>query len=230
MPTSDQMPRQFDYIVAGGGSAGSIVASRLSENPKNQVLLLEAGPEDRSLWSRIPLGFGLILFNDKYIWQDYKTSAEPGLKGRSFQLPAGKLIGGSGAINGLIHVRGTKDDYRAWVAAGAEGWGWDDVLPFHKKYENSYRGGTELHGTTGPIVIESARWKTPLADAYIETAARVLGTGTDVDFNSGSPEGIRLLGCRDRQRRSFLHLPDHPQGGSQALQPHRRDPGIRHED
>lgn len=183
------LPRQFDYIVAGGGSAGSIVASRLSENPKNQVLLLEAGPEDRSPWSRIPLGFGLILFNDKYIWQDYKPSAEPGLQGRSFQLPAGKLVGGSGAINGLIHVRGTKDDYRAWVAAGAEGWGWDDVLPFHKKYENSYRGDTDLHSTKGPIGIEKARWKTPLADAYIDTAARVLGTGTDVNFNSGSPEG-----------------------------------------
>ena len=183
------LPRQFDYIVAGGGSAGSIVASRLSENPKNQVLLLEAGPEDRSLWSRIPLGFGLILFKDKYIWQDYKTTAESGLKGRSFQLPAGKLVGGSGAINGLIHVRGTKSDYRAWVEAGAEGWDWDDVLPYHKRYENSYRGDTDLHSTKGPIGIEPARWKTPLADAYIDTAAKVLGTGKDVDFNSGSPEG-----------------------------------------
>nr|WP_275693483.1 GMC family oxidoreductase N-terminal domain-containing protein [Nocardioides sp. TF02-7] len=129
------------------------------------------------------------MFNDKYIWQDYETSAEPGLKGRSFQLPAGKLVGGSGAINGLIHVRGTKDDYRAWVESGAEGWGWDDVLPFHKRYEDSYRGDTGLHGTGGPIAVENARWKTPLADAYIDTAARVLGTGKHVDFNSGSPEG-----------------------------------------
>jgi len=184
-----QLPRQFDYIVAGAGSAGSIVASRLSENPDNQVLLLEAGPEDRSLWSRIPLGFGLILFNDKYIWQDYATSSEAGLNGRAFQLPAGKLVGGSGAINGLIHVRGTKSDYRAWVQAGAEGWDWDDVLPYHKKYERSYRGENDLHGTTGPITIEKARWKTPLADAYIDTASEVLGTGKNVDFNSGSPEG-----------------------------------------
>lgn len=183
------LPRQFDYIVAGGGSAGSIVASRLSEDPKNQVLLLEAGPEDHSLWTRIPLGFGLILFKPKYIWQDYKTGIEKGLKGRSFDLPAGKLLGGSGAVNGLIHVRGTKSDYKAWVEAGAEGWDWEDVLPYHRKYENSYRGEGPLHGGSGPISVEKARWQNPLADAYIDTAARYLGTGTDVDFNSGSPEG-----------------------------------------
>src|SRR4051812_17158745 len=101
------LPRQFDYIVVGAGSAGSIVASRLSEDSRNQVLLVEAGPEDRSLWSRIPLGFAKILFDHKYTSWDYQTEPEQELKGRRYALPYGKLVGGSSAINGLVHVRGT---------------------------------------------------------------------------------------------------------------------------
>lgn len=184
-----ELPRQYDFIVVGAGSAGAVVASRLSENPRHQVLLLEAGPEDRSPWSRIPLGFGLILFNDKYIWQDSETTPEADLKNRRYPLPSGRLVGGSSAINGLIHVRGTKEDYQAWVEAGAEGWCWDEVLPFHKKYETHHLGASELHGGDGPISVERARWKTPLADSFIDTASQVLGTGKHVDFNSGSPEG-----------------------------------------
>ncbi|MEW1947874.1 GMC family oxidoreductase N-terminal domain-containing protein [Pseudarthrobacter sp902506025] len=183
------LPRQFDYIVVGAGSAGSVVASRLSENPVNQVLLIEAGPEDKSLWSRIPLGFAKIIFNHKYTSWDYQTEPERQLKERRYALPYGRLVGGSSAINGLVHVRGTKSDYQAWVDAGAQGWGWDDVLPFHKRYEADHRGDTAVHGGHGPIGIERARWANPLADAYIDAASKVLGTGKHVDFNSGEPEG-----------------------------------------
>lgn len=183
------LPRQFDYIVVGAGSAGSVVASRLSEDPHNQVLLIEAGPEDKSLWSRIPLGFAKILFNDTYTSWDYQTEPEQQLNNRRYALPFGKLVGGSSAINGLVHVRGTKSDYQAWVDAGAEGWGWDDVLPFHKRYESDHRGESAVHGGSGPIGIESARWKNPLADAYIDAASKVLGSRKHVDFNSGEPEG-----------------------------------------
>jgi len=183
------LPRQFDYIVIGAGSAGSIVASRLSENPRNQVLLVEAGPEDRSLWSRIPLGFAKIIFNHKYTSWDCQTEPEQQLKGRRYALPYGRLVGGSSAINGLVHVRGTKSDYQAWADAGAEGWGWDEVLPFHKRYEADHRGDSPVHNGRGPIGIERARWRNPLADAYIDAASRTLGTRKHVDFNSGEPEG-----------------------------------------
>ncbi|QCU79598.1 choline dehydrogenase (plasmid) [Citricoccus sp. SGAir0253] len=183
------LPRQFDFIVVGAGSAGSVVASRLSEDPRNQVLLLEAGPEDKSLWSRIPLGFAKIIFNHRYTSWDYQTEPEKHLKGRRYALPYGRMVGGSSAINGLVHVRGTKSDYRAWVDAGADGWAWEDVLPFHRRYEADHRGESAVHGGNGPIGIERARWKNPLADAYIDAASRVLGTGKHVDFNSGEPEG-----------------------------------------
>jgi len=102
--------RHFDHIVVGAGSAGAIVAARLSENPAKHVLLLEAGPEDRNVWSKVPLGFAKILFNPKYMWQDQETAQEPDLGGRRYALPAGKVLGGSSAINGLIQVRGNPGD------------------------------------------------------------------------------------------------------------------------
>lgn len=183
------LPRQFDYIIVGAGSAGAVVAARLSEDPRNQVLLIEAGPEDRSLWSRIPLGFGKIIFDKKYTSWDNQTEPEEAINGRRYALPYGRLVGGSSAINGLVHVRGIKRDYRDWVEAGAEGWTWEDNLPFHRRYESDHRGNTALHGADGPIGIERARWKNPLADAYIDTASKVLGSGKNVDFNSGEPAG-----------------------------------------
>lgn len=185
----DHLPRQFDYIVVGAGSAGAVVAARLSENAQNQVLLIEAGPEDKSLWSRIPLGFGKIIFNKKYTSWDHQTEPEDSNNGRRYALPYGRLVGGSSAINGLVHVRGIKRDYQDWVDAGAEGWSWEDNLPFHRRYESDHRGNTPLHGANGPIGIEKARWQNPLAEAYIDTASKVLGAPRDVDFNSGEPEG-----------------------------------------
>jgi choline dehydrogenase len=204
------LPRQFEYIVVGAGSAGAVVASRLSENPRNQVLLIEAGPEDKSLWSRIPLGFAKIIFDKKYTSWDHQTEPEDAINGRRYALPYGRLVGGSSAINGLVHVRGTRSDYDAWVEAGAEGWSWEENLPFHRRYEADHRGNTPLHGADGPIGIERARWKNPLADAYIDTAAKVLGTPRNVDFNSGEPSGSGYWdlathrGVRSSTSRTFL--------------------------
>ena len=180
---------EYDYIVVGAGTAGAIVATRLTEDPNTTVLLLVAGPEDRSYWSRIPLGFAKIIFDEKYMWRKHMTEPEPHLHNRSFPLPHGKLIGGSSAINGLVHVRGPRSDMDTWEKMGAEGWGFESVLPYFKKYENYEGGDDRYHGRSEPIGIEPARWPNPLADAFIDAATRVLGVPRNRDFNGESVEG-----------------------------------------
>jgi len=186
---SDQAT-SYDYIVVGAGSAGAIVAARLSEDPGTRVLLIEAGPEDRNLWSRVPLGFGKIIFDRDYMWWNHTTEPEPGLNNKQYPLPHGKVVGGSSAINGLVHVRGTRLDYDTWKERGADGWGYDDVLPYFKKHEHHRRGATEYHGADGPLGIEPARWKNPLADAFLETAAHTLGLPRNDDFSGADAAGV----------------------------------------
>ncbi|MBN2732450.1 MAG: GMC family oxidoreductase N-terminal domain-containing protein [Balneolaceae bacterium] len=181
--------KTYDYVVVGAGSAGAIVATRLSEDPDKEVLLLEAGPEDDSYWSKIPLGFAKILFIDKYMWRNHQTEPEPGLKNKQYPLMHGKLLGGSSAVNGLVHVRGTSFDYNSWEKDGAEGWGYKDVLPYFKKYERDHRGEDEYHGEDGPIGIEKARWQNPLADDFIDAAANTLNIPHNDDFNRPAIEG-----------------------------------------
>lgn len=180
--------KNYDYVIVGAGSAGAIVAARLSEDPDKKVLLLEAGPEDNSFWSKIPLGFAKILFKEKYMWWNHETEPEPGLKNQQYPLPHGKLLGGSSAINGLVHVRGSSFDYDTWEKQGAKGWSYKDVLPYFKKYEKDHRGAGKYHGGDGPIGIERARWKNPLADAFIDTAAGTLDISHNDDFNSPNIE------------------------------------------
>ncbi|MDR8390034.1 GMC family oxidoreductase N-terminal domain-containing protein [Aliifodinibius sp. S!AR15-10] len=179
----------YDYVVVGAGSAGAIVAARLSEDPDTEVLLLEAGPEDDSFWSKIPLGFAKILFDENYMWLDQETEPEPGLNDKQYPLPHGKLLGGSSAINGLVLVRGAPHDYNSWAENGAEGWSYEEVLPYFKKYESHEGGADEYHGGDGPIGVEQARWKNPLADDFIDTTINTLGIPRNNDFNSPDIEG-----------------------------------------
>lgn len=178
---------EFDFIVIGAGSAGCAMAGRLSEDGTRRVLLIEAGPTDTNPWIRIPLGYGKLFKDSRVNWQ-YWSAAEPGLNGRSIYNPRGKVLGGSSAINGLVYVRGQRQDFDAWAAAGNVGWGYDDVLPFFKKAEHFEGGASEWHGVSGPLAVSGVRQTHPLCDAYIESAG-ALGFPKYHDFNAESQEG-----------------------------------------
>ena len=145
---------EFDYIIVGAGSAGCVLANRLSANGKHSVLLLEAGPKDSNIWIHVPLGYGK-LFKEKTVNWMYQTEPEPELKGRQVFQPRGKTLGGSSSINGLLYVRGQHEDYDRWRQHGNAGWGYDDVLPYFKKAENQTRGADQYHGTGGPLPVSN---------------------------------------------------------------------------
>ena len=162
---------EFDYVIVGAGSAGCVLANRLSADGRNSVLLLEAGPKDTNLWIHVPLGYGK-LFKDKTVNWMYQTEPEPGLDGRTVFQPRGKVLGGSSSINGLLYVRGQHQDYDRWRQRGNAGWGYDDVLPYFKKAENQQRGADEFHGVGGPLPVSDWRHADPLSEAFVVAAAR----------------------------------------------------------
>lgn len=184
--SSSETP-EFDYIIVGAGSAGCVLANRLSADGKHSVLLLEAGPKDSNLWIHVPLGYGK-LFKDKTVNWMYQTEPEPGLDGRTIFQPRGKVLGGSSSINGLLYVRGQHEDYDRWRQHGNGGWGYDDVLPYFKKAENQARGADEFHGVGGPLPVSDSRHGDPLSDAFIAAAAET-GIPVNKDFNGASQEG-----------------------------------------
>jgi choline dehydrogenase len=182
------LPETYDFIIVGAGSAGCVLANRLSTNPTNKVLLVEAGPEDSNFWIKIPLGFGKTLQNPKVNWL-FESEPEPKLNGRKDFLPRGKTLGGSSSINGMIYMRGQSADYDHWAQLGCRGWAYDDVLPYFKKAENNKRGADEYHGTDGPLTVSDLTEKTIFSKAMI-AAGKEIGLPENPDFNGAEQEGI----------------------------------------
>src|SRR6201996_6882074 len=178
---------EFDYVIVGAGSAGCVLANRLSADGKHSVLLLEAGPKDSNPWIHIPLGYGR-LFKEKTVNWMYQTEPEPGLNGRNVFQPRGKVLGGSSSINGLLYVRGQHEDYDRWRQRGNVGWGYDDVLPYFKKAEDQTRGGDEFHGAGGPLPVSDWSHADPLSAACVDAAEQV-GIPRNSDFNGATQEG-----------------------------------------
>lgn len=181
------MAEQFDYIVVGAGSAGSTLAGRLSENPQTRVLLLEAGPADRSFWIHLPIGYGKTMWSKRYNWCFY-TDPDPNMNGRRIYWPRGKTLGGSSSINGLIYIRGQREDYDHWKALGNEGWGFDEVLPYFVRSEANQRGASTYHGGDGPLRVSDVGARHELIEAFIDGAGQ-LGVPRTEDFNGAAQEG-----------------------------------------
>ena len=181
------MAEQYDYIVVGAGSAGSALAGRLSEDPHTRVLLLEAGPADRSFWIHLPIGYGKTMWSKRYNWC-YHTDPDPNMNGRRIYWPRGKTLGGSSSINGLIYIRGQREDYDHWAALGNEGWGYNDVLPYFVRSEQNQRGASRYHGGSGPLKVSDIGARNELIEAFIEGAGQ-LGVPRTDDFNGEAQEG-----------------------------------------
>ncbi|MGI4807869.1 MAG: GMC family oxidoreductase, partial [Janthinobacterium lividum] len=160
---------QCDVLVIGGGTAGCIMAARLSEDPAIRVILLEAGPPDRDPWIHIPAGYARLFASGRYDWK-FATEPEAELGGRSVNWPRGRVLGGSGSINGLVFLRGSPHDYDRWAQAGARGWSYQDVLPTFKRIENWTGPASEHRGTDGPITVSEPAKLSLGAAAFIETA------------------------------------------------------------
>lgn len=179
---------EYDYVIVGAGSAGCVLANRLSENGRHKVLLLEAGPKDNYLWIHIPIGYGKTMFHKSYNWGFY-TDPEANMHDRKIYWPRGRGLGGSSSINGLIFIRGQSDDYDRWAQSGNAGWDWKSVLPYFVKSEHNSRGASATHGGDGPLWSSDIREKSELMEAIIRGAGE-LGVGRTDDFNSGDQEGV----------------------------------------
>jgi choline dehydrogenase-like flavoprotein len=196
-----QIEGEFDFIVVGAGTAGCIVANRLSANPAHRVLLLEAGGSDNWIWFHIPVGYLFAIGNPRSDWM-FRTEPEPGLNGRSLAYPRGKVIGGSSAINAMISMRGQAADYDHWRQLGLNGWGWDDVRPAFRRLEDHFLGDSEHHGAGGGWRIEAARLSWPILDAVTDAAGQ-MGIPRTADFNTGDNEGVGYFHVNQKRGRRW---------------------------
>jgi choline dehydrogenase len=202
MNKADETPiGSFDYIIVGAGSAGCVLANRLSADPEVSVLLLEAGGKDDYIWIKIPVGYLYTINNPRTDWC-FKTAATPGLNGRSLGYPRGRVLGGSSSINGMIYMRGQARDYDGWRQLGNTGWGWDDVLPYFLRSEDYAWGADEMHGAGGEWRVEGLRLNWEILDAFREAAAEV-GIPKTEDFNRGDNEGCGYFKVNQYQGRRW---------------------------
>jgi choline dehydrogenase-like flavoprotein len=191
----------FDYVVVGAGTAGCIVANRLSADPSKRVLILEAGGKDNWIWFHIPVGYLFAIGNPRSDWM-FKTEAEPGLNGRALSYPRGKVIGGCSAINAMISMRGQAADYDHWRQLGLSGWSYDDVLPVFRRLEDHFLGENEHHGVGGGWRIEAPRLSWAILDAVGE-AAQEMGIRKIPDFNTGDNEGVSYFHVNQKRGRRW---------------------------
>jgi len=203
------MQEKYDYIIVGAGSAGCLLANRLSANPDNSVLLIEAGRKDDNLWLHVPVGYFKTMNNPKFDWM-YKLEKDKGLNNRRIDWPRGKVLGGSSALNGLLYIRGDRHDYDNWKDLGNKGWGYDDVLSYFKKFECQENGENEYHGVDGELKVSNLRLRRKIADLFIK-ASEEIGIPYNPDCNGEKQEGVGYFqqtsfkGFRRSSYRSFLN-------------------------
>ena len=197
MVADPEPAESWDYIIVGAGTAGCLLANRLSEDPGTRVLLLEAGGKDNYVWVRIPVGYLYCMGNPRTDW-GFKTRPEPGLGGRAIAYPRGRILGGCSSINGMIYMRGQARDYGHWRQLGLTGWGWDDVLPYFRRHEDYYAGPDDLHGAGGEWRVEPARIHWDLLDAFAD-ACEAAGIPRTEDFNRGDNFGVGYFRVNQRK-------------------------------
>jgi choline dehydrogenase len=202
------MSTEYDYIIIGSGTAGCVLANRLSRDPGNRVLVFEAGPADRTPFIHIPLGLGLLFDHKKFNWR-LKSAPEPSLKNRLVGQPLGKVLGGTSSINGMMYIRGQREDYDQWVAQGNRGWSYEDVLPYFKRSECYEAGSEEYHGHRGEWHVEEVRYQPLLGEMY-QKAANTMGIPSNNDVNGERQQGVcaspvsQKRGRRDSTATAFL--------------------------
>ncbi len=221
------MPRMdtYDYAIVGAGSAGCVLANRLSADPDTRVLLLEAGPGNAHPLLHIPAGWATNFRNPRVDW-GFSTEPEPALNGRSIYWPRGKVLGGSSAINGMIYVRGVPLDFDRWAQSGARGWSYEEVLPYFRRAERQQRVQDEFHGAHGPLHVQDVRDKRPAMDAFIDGMVE-LGIPRNDDFNGQDAGGRRLLPVQPAPGPPLERGNRLPEPGEAPAQPrgHDRRPG-----
>ena len=202
------MQDKFDYIIVGAGSAGCLLANRLSADPNNSVLLIEAGRKDNNLWLHVPVGYFRTMNNPKFDWM-YKLEKDKGLNNRRIDWPRGKVLGGSSALNGLLYIRGDRHDYDNWQRLGNDGWSYDEVLEYFKKFECQENGENEYHGVDGELKVSNLRLKREIAELFIK-ASQEIGIPYNRDCNGEHQEGVGYFqqtsskGFRRSSYRSFF--------------------------
>lgn len=205
---SGTVSRTYDYVVVGAGSAGCVLANRLSADPLTSVCLIEAGPRDRDPWIHIPAGYFYNIDSPKLSWQ-YRTEPDPGIEGRSIVYPRGRVLGGTSSINGMLYHRGQAADYDRWRALGNEGWGWEDVLPFFRRFEDHADGGDAVHGAGAELRVARPRIGWEVLDAFLAAAVET-GVERRANFNGGINDGVGHIevsqrnGLRESAATAFL--------------------------